>query len=75
MEMEKLIERIAFEFDLNKGVLQPNTSFRDLEEWSSMHALILIALVDTEYNVTINGEDLKAISTVQDLYNLVKSRQ
>jgi acyl carrier protein len=39
-----------------------------------MHALILIALVDTEYNVTLNGNDLRNLTTVTDLHALIESR-
>lgn len=75
MTIHELIEKIETEFDnIEPGTLKEDTSFRNLNEWSSMHALILIALVDTEYNVTLNGEDLRQISTVTDLYQLVKSR-
>jgi len=75
MTIHELIDKIETEFDnIEPGTLKEDTSFRNLNEWSSMHALILIALVDTEYNVTLNGEDLRQISTVTDLYQLVKSR-
>jgi len=74
MLIEELIEKLEIEFELSKNSLIPSTSFRELEDWSSMHALILIALVDTEYSVTINGEDLQSIITVTDLYNLILTR-
>lgn len=76
MEIQELISKIEIEFEnLEPGTLKPETSFRDLKEWSSMHALILIALVDTEYNVTMTGNDLRAISTVNDLYQFILSKK
>ena len=74
MEIIELIKKIEIEFELPENSLSSDTSFRDLKEWSSMHALILIALVDIEYNVTITGEDLRGMSTVSDLYNIIKGR-
>ena len=75
MKIEELIQRLEEEFeDLSVG-LTPDTDFRQLDEWSSMHALIIIALVDTEYEVSLNGNDLKSMKTVQDLYNLVQERK
>lgn len=75
MEINEFIKKLEVEFDeLEQGTLQPNTNFRDLEEWSSMHALIIIALIDTDYDVTITGEDLSEIQTVKELFNVVKSR-
>ncbi len=76
MEIQDLISKIEVEFEnLEPGTLQPTTSFRELKEWSSMHALILIALVDSEYEVTMTGNDLRAISTVNDLYQFILSKK
>jgi acyl carrier protein len=75
METSDFIQRLEEEFeDVPKGTITPQTSFRDMPEWSSMHALIIIALIDTEYGVTLNGEDLRSAVTVQDIYDIIKSR-
>jgi hypothetical protein len=39
-----------------------------------MYALIVIAFVDINFNVTLNANDMRATKTVRDLYNLVKER-
>ena len=75
MNLPDFIKKIEAEFDeLEPGTLQKETSFKDLDEWSSMHALIIIALIDTEYDVILSGEDLSSISTVEELYNMVTSK-
>lgn len=56
------------------GSLQASTAYREIPAWSSMYALVLIALSETEYNVTLTGEDLRGCKTVQDLYDIIKSR-
>ncbi len=56
------------------GSIKPATNYREIPEWSSMHALILIALAETEYNVALTGEDLRKCNTVQDIYDVIKSR-
>ena len=64
------------EFDeIEAGTIKPASTFRDLPEWSSMHALIIIALIDTEYDVILNGEDLRSAETVQDLFDVVIKKQ
>lgn len=76
MEINELIEKLVSEFELeNKDALTPNTSFREMKEWSSMHALLIIALVDSEYDVTITGNDLVGLNTVQDLFDIIQSRK
>lgn len=75
MEIAEFIGKIETEIEeLPPGTLKPDTDYRQLPEWSSMHALIIIALAETEYNVTLTGEDLRGCRTVSDLYHIVKSR-
>jgi acyl carrier protein len=54
--------------------IQHETKFRDIEEWSSLMALSIIAMVDEKYNVKIKGDDIRNSQTFEDLYNIVKSR-
>jgi len=76
MEIKEFIEKLEVEFEeLEPGTLKEDTDFRDLDEWSSMHALIIIALIDVDYEVVVNGEDLSKIRTVKELYDLVKERR
>lgn len=75
MNITKFILVLETEFEeLEPGTLKPDTNFRDLDEWSSMHALIIIALIDTEFNVSITGEDLSNIETVSQLFDIVIER-
>ena len=75
MTIENFIARIEEEFDdLEPGVLKPESNFREAFEWNSINALILIALVKTEYDVTINAVDITKSKTVKDLYNIVEGR-
>lgn len=72
MSIEKFIEQVEEEFEeLEKGTLKPDSNFREYFEWNSVNALIIIALIDSEYDVTINAEDIQNSETIQDLYNKV----
>jgi acyl carrier protein len=73
--IDEFIERIEVEMEeLPKGSLKPDTAYRQIPEWSSMHSLILIALAETEYNVTLTGEDLRSCITVADLHRIINTR-
>ncbi|HAH57739.1 MAG: acyl carrier protein [Lentimicrobium sp.] len=75
MNIEDFIARIEEEFDdLTPGSLKPESVFREVFEWNSINALILIALIKTEYDVTINAEDIANAKTVNDIYQVVQSR-
>lgn len=75
MTIEEFIKNIETEFeDLEAGKLQPETHFREVFDWNSINALILIAMVKTEYGVTINAEDIQKSKSINDLYEIVKSK-
>jgi acyl carrier protein len=50
------------------------TKFRDIEEWSSLLALSVIAMVDEKYNVSLTGDDIRNSKTIEDIFNIVKSK-
>ena len=73
--MRNFIERFAEQLDETPiESLNCDTKFRELEEWSSLVALSVIAMIDEEYNITITGDDMKKQTTIGDLFNLVSSR-
>ena len=53
----------------------PETRLDSLPEWDSLAALGVILMCDSEYSVTITGNDLKAAVTVGDIYALVLARK
>ena len=75
-QIDLFIRKIEAEIEtVSPGSLKPETKYRDLPEWSSMYALILIALIDAEYGVTVSGEDIRSCPRLSDLFQLVVSRQ
>ena len=75
MEISKFIELFAELFDeTDVTVFTAKTEFKKLDEWSSLIALSVIAMVD-EYGITIQGEDIRNANTIADLFNNVKIKQ
>lgn len=75
MDIQEFIQNFANLFDeTDMSLITINTEFRSLDEWSSLIALSVIAMVDEEYDVQLKGDDIKNANTVEDLCNLVKSR-
>lgn len=75
MELKDFIENFAAQFDdTDASEFKPETKFRDLEEWSSLVALSLIAMIDEEYNIALKGDDIRNSNTIEELYNTVKSK-
>lgn len=75
MDIKEFNENFADQFDdTDASELTAETKFKELDEWSSLVALSVIAMVDEEYNVAINGDDIRNSETIQDLFNIVESR-
>ena len=75
MELKEFIENFAEQFDeTDASVFTAQTAFHDLDEYSSLIALSIIAMVDEEYDVALKGDDMKSAVTIEDLYNIVKSK-
>lgn len=75
MQLDTFIAHIEEEFeDLPAGIATGETAFRQLPGWSSMMALILIARIDSEYSVNLTAEELAEATTINDLFELVKTR-
>jgi acyl carrier protein len=75
MELKSFVENVASQFDdTDASVFEANTEFKSLDEYSSLIALSLIAMVDEEYDVTLKGDDIKNAVTIEDLYDTVKSK-
>lgn len=75
MELKEFIDNFAAQMEeTDPAEITATTVFRDLDEWSSLSALSIIAMVDEEYDVTLKGDDMKAAKTVEDLYNTVQSK-
>lgn len=75
MNIQDFIENFADQFeDTDPSEITATTNYRELEEWSSLIALSIIAMVDDEYDVTLKGDDITGCSTIEELFNLVQSR-
>lgn len=75
MEINEFIEKFAEIFDdTEASTLTPQTNFRELDEWSSLSALGVIAMADEEYEVELSGNELREAQTIQDLFNTISAK-
>ena len=75
MELNQFIQNFADQFDeTDASEFKAETVFHDLDEWSSLIALSVIAMIDEEYDVTVKGDEMRAAVTIEDLFNIVKSK-
>ena len=73
--LEEFVALFAEQFDETEPeVFSGDKYFREVDEWSSLIALSVIAMVDEEFGVTLKGDDIKNSNTVADIYNAVKAK-
>ena len=76
MDLNEFICNVADQFDdTDPSEIKADTNFKELEEWSSLIALSIIAMVDDEYGITIKGTDIRNSATIEDLFNVVKGKK
>jgi Phosphopantetheine attachment site. len=74
--IDEFIGLFADQFDdIDVDKLSPDVKFHDLEEWSSLVALSVIAMIDEEFDVVVNGEEMRSSETISDLYNTIKEKR
>jgi len=68
---EKFLELFKEVFEMEGQSVNFTDNFRDFDEWDSLTHLSLIAMLDDEYNMQIEEEELKKLLTVEDLFKKV----
>ena len=72
MNLNEFIENFAFQFDDTPTEdIKHDTIYEEIDEWSSLTALSVIAMIDQEYGVGIGAKEIIESSTVEGLFNTV----
>jgi len=75
MNIEEFVNNFAEQFDdTDPSEIQASTAFHDLEEWSSLTGMSVIAMAKTIYGKSLTGSELRSCVTVEDLFNLLSSK-
>lgn len=71
MEIKEFIKKFAEAIEVdNVEALTAETEFRELDEWSSLSVMLLIAFYDEEFGKELTQAQIKSATTIQDLYNI-----
>lgn len=72
MSIEHFIASIESELrEADDCAFEGCTVLRDLSNWSSMLALLLIARIDEVHGVQLSASDFATVRTIADLHGLV----
>ena len=67
MDLQIKMELLADLFELEVSDFTPETSLDDLEEWDSLAAISYVVMMDEEFGIVANPNDIKNFKTVQDI--------
>lgn len=75
MELNEFVANFADQFDeTDASEITASTEFHELDEWSSLTGMSVIAMAKTVYGKTISGKEIRACDTVEALFNLIASK-
>lgn len=76
MDINVFIANFAAQMEeIDPSLVTAQTNFHEIDEWSSLSALTIIAMVDDEYGVKITGDEIRNSQTVEDIFNIVKAKK
>lgn len=61
--MEELISKLAEILEVEE--LDVTKKFQDYEEWDSLAALTIIALLDSDYHIVMKSSDLREFPSIE----------
>lgn len=73
MKTERFLELLVEELEL-ENELTLDSNLKELEEWDSMTAMLLIGVVSNEFGKNLTAEDIKELTTVQSLVDKIGSQ-
>lgn len=75
MELNEFVANFAEQFDdTDASEITATTEFHELDEWSSLSGMSVIAMAKTLYGKTITGAELRVCVTVEDVFNLINNK-
>jgi acyl carrier protein len=75
MTLEEFFDHFCEELDeVDIENINIKTEFKKIEEWDSLLALSIIAMIDEEFEILLTGSDMMNCTTIEDLYNLILSK-
>ena len=71
--MEELIEKLAEILEVDN--LDITKKFKDYDEWDSLTSLSVMALLDSDYHMSMRNKEIDAFESIEAFCKEVMSRQ
>mgnify|MGYP003613695470 CR=1 FL=1 len=67
MDLEKKMELLSELLELEIDGFSTETNLDDLEEWDSLAAISYVVMMDEEFGIVANPNEIKKFKTIQDI--------
>ena len=75
MDLQDFIKYLSDSFDnVDSNAISADTKYQDLEDFSSLTTLEIIAVARTKFGKTINAKEILNCKTIEELYNYISSK-
>ncbi len=71
---QKFLDLLKEILEIEDRELLMTDNFREYPEWDSLAYLSVIAMLDEEYGIQIEGSEFKKLKTVGDLFSVVTKK-
>ncbi len=69
---QNFIKLFAETLEIEDREIKLTDAFREYPEWDSLALLSVIAMIDDEYDIIIEGNDFAELKTIGDLVEAIK---
>jgi len=69
----EVVEMLSQAMELPEGTLKGNEMLAEIEAWDSLALLNFLALVDTNYGITLSPDTLLKCESIGDIDALIKN--
>jgi len=75
LDLKDKLSLIAQALDAEPEALKPETKLEELEEWDSLAVVSVIAMLDKYFSVRLKPNDIKSLTTVEDILAHMKEKE
>ena len=76
MELKDFVKNFAELFeDTDPSEITSATQYHDLDEWSSLIGMSVIAMVKEVYGKKVTGKQIKECNTIEELFNVIAAAE
>lgn len=75
MPIEKINKILKDVFSVDPGSIDKNANFQDLATWDSMAYMMLIARIEEDFNIQLDGDEIVKLLSINQIEEVLKGKR